>query len=74
LLTLSWAAVPASRRNTQAVEVSRIQIRGLNLWANDAGRIQSGRLIGVPLATTMGADARQQATQSNSALPTEGEQ
>jgi general secretion pathway protein A len=74
LLTLSWAAVPASRRNTQAVEVSRIQIRGLNLWANDAGRIQSGRLIGMPLATTMGADARQQATQSNSALPTEGEQ
>jgi general secretion pathway protein A len=74
LLTLSWAAVPASRRNTQAVEVSRIQIRDLNLWANDAGRIQSGRLIGVPLATTMGADARQQATQSNSALPTEGEQ
>ena len=75
LLTLSWAAVPADRRNTQAVEVSRIQIRGLNLWANDPGRIQSGRLIGLPSATTMGADARQQATQSNSALPTEvGEQ
>ncbi len=75
LLTLSWAAVPANRRNTQAVEVSRIQIRGLNLWANDPGRIQSGRLIGLPSATTMGADARQQATQSNSALPTEvGEQ
>jgi general secretion pathway protein A len=75
LLTLSWAAVPANRRNIQAVEVSRIQIRGLNLWANDPGRIQSGRLIGMPLATTMGADARQQATQSNSALPTEvGEQ
>ena len=75
LLTLSWAAVPADRRNTQAVEVSRIQIRGLNLWANDPGRIQSGRLIRLPSATTMGADARQQATQSNSALPTEvGEQ
>jgi general secretion pathway protein A len=75
LLTLSWAAVPANRRNTQAVEVSRIQIRGLNLWANDPGRIQSGRQIPMPSATTMGADARQQATQSNSALPTEvGEQ
>ena len=67
LLSLSWAAVPANRRNTQAVEVSRIQFRGLNLWANDPGRIQSGRQIG--------AEARQQATQSNSALPTEvGEQ
>jgi general secretion pathway protein A len=75
LLTLSWAAVPADRRNTQAVEVSRIQIRGLNLWANDPGRIQSGRLIGMPSASTVGADARQQATQCNSALPTEvGEQ
>ena len=46
LLSLSWAAVPANRRNTQAVEVSRIQFRGLNLWANDPGRIQSGRQIG----------------------------
>ncbi len=51
------------------------QIRGLNPWVSDPGRIQSGRLIGLPSATTMGADARQQATQSNSALPTEvGEQ
>jgi general secretion pathway protein A len=75
LLTLSWAAVPANPRNTQAVEVSRIQIHGLNLWAIDPGRIQSGRQIRMPSATTMGADARQQATQSNSALPTEvGEQ
>lgn len=75
LLSLSWAAVPANRRNAQAVEVSRIQFRGLNLWANDPGRIQSGRQIRMPSATTMGADARQQATQSNSALPTEvGEQ
>jgi hypothetical protein len=57
------------------VEVSRIQIHGLNLWAIDPGRIQSGRQIRMPSATTMGADARQQATQSNSALPTEvGEQ
>jgi general secretion pathway protein A len=71
LLTLSWAGVPANRGNTQAVEVSRIQIRGLNLWANDPGRIQSGRRIPMPSATTMGTDARQQATQSNSALPTE---
>jgi hypothetical protein len=75
LLSLSWAAVPANRRNTQAVEVSRIQFRGRNLWANDPGRIQSGRQIRMPSATTRGADARQQATQSNSALPTEvGEQ
>lgn len=75
LLTLSWAAVPANPRNTQAVEVSSIQIRGLNLWAIDPGRIQSGRQIRMPSATTMGVDARQQATQSNSALPTEvGEQ
>jgi general secretion pathway protein A len=74
-LSLSWAAVPANRRNAQAVEVSRIQFRGLNLWANDPGRIQSGRQIRMPSATTRGADARQQATQSNSALPTEvGEQ
>ena len=127
LLTLSWAAVPANRRNVQAVEVSRIepipislmpdplgpadqsatqvvsaapldsvrlmlgetlsgisvknlgkydhdvldQIRGLNPWVNDQDRIQSGRQIRMPSATAIGADARQEATQSNSALPTE---
>ena len=127
LLTLSWAAVPANRRNVQAVEVSRIepipislmpdplgpadqsatqvvsaapldsvrlmlgetlsgisvknlgkydhdvldQIRGLNPWVNDQDRIQSGRQIRMPSATAIGADAWQEATQSNTALPTE---
>jgi general secretion pathway protein A len=47
------------------------QIRGLNPWVNDPDRIQSGRQIRMPSATAIGADARQQATQSNSALPTE---
>jgi general secretion pathway protein A len=127
LLTLSWAASPANRRNAQALEVSRIQpmpiswmpdplgpadqsatqvasaapldsvrlmpgetlsgisvknlgkydhdvldpIRGLNPWLNDPDRIQSGRQIRMPSATAIGADAQQEATQSNSASPTE---
>ena len=47
------------------------QIRGLNRWVNDPDRIQSERQIPMPSATAIGADARQEATQSNSALPTE---
>ena len=35
------------------------QLRGLNLWINDPGRIQSGRLIRLPSASITGADARQ---------------
>jgi general secretion pathway protein A len=127
LLTLSWAAVPANRRDAQAVEVSRIepmpismmpdplgpadqsatqvvsaapldsvrlipgetlsgisvrnlgkydcevldQICGRNPRVNDPDRIESGRQLRMPSATAIGADARQQATQSDSALPTE---
>jgi general secretion pathway protein A len=127
LLTLSWAAVPANRRNAQAVEVSRIepmpislmpdplgpadqsatqvvsaapldavrlipgetlsgisvrnlgkydcevldQVCGLNPRVNNPDRIESGRQIRMPSATAIGADVRQQPTQSNSALPTE---
>jgi general secretion pathway protein A len=47
------------------------QIRGLSPSVNDPDRIQSGGHIRMPSATAIGADARQQATQSNSALPTE---
>jgi hypothetical protein len=47
------------------------QIRGLNPWGNNTDRIQSGHQICGPSATAIGTDARQEATQSKSALPTE---
>ena len=47
------------------------QVRGLNLGVNDPDRIQSGRQIRMPSAAAIEADARQEATQSNSALPPE---
>jgi general secretion pathway protein A len=47
------------------------QMRELNPGVNDPDRIQSGRPIRIPSVSAIAADACQEATQSNSALPTE---